>query len=300
LSQDALLSWGWRIPFLSAAVIGLVGLYVRLKLEESPAYQQQEQAPEHKGMAQFRRTVIDQWRPLLVVIGLVMGINVVTYTLTAYLPTYLKSTAGVGDTRALLIILIVLVILVLAVTQVARLSDRIGRRPIMFFGCGLVLVTSIPAFLLLRTGSNLMIFAGALLIGLMLLCPNTTEPATLPALFPTEVRGGAVSVGYNLSVSAFGGTTADRAGPRHGRRQHPGACLLPDARRRSGRGGGAVHARDGRRAATGHTTRRSEQGGGQGHGQRCAQGPGRRPAVRPGMIRRRAVPSLGKGFQPLS
>lgn len=207
LSQDALLAWGWRIPFLSAAVIGLVGLYIRLKLEESPAYQQQEQTPEHKGMRQFRRTVVDQWRPLLVVVGLVMGINVVTYMLTAYLPTYLKATVGVSDTRALLIILIVLVILVLAVTQVARLSDRIGRKPIMFLGCGVVLAGAIPTFLLLRTGGNLMIFAGALLLGLMLLCFNTTEPATLPALFPTEVRGGAVSIGYNFSVSAFGGTT---------------------------------------------------------------------------------------------
>lgn len=86
----------------------------------------------------------------------------------------------------------------------------------------------------------------------------------------------------------------DRTSPRHGHRQHPGTCLLSDARWSSGRGSRALHARDGRRTAAGHTTLRSEQRGGQGHGQRCAQGSGRRPAVRPGMTRRQ----VGKACDP--
>ena len=66
LSPDAMSSWGWRIPFLLAGVIGVVGLYIRLRLEESPAYEQQqeERGAERRAGSWFRRTVVDQRRPL--------------------------------------------------------------------------------------------------------------------------------------------------------------------------------------------------------------------------------------------
>ncbi|MDN5749825.1 MAG: MFS transporter [Pseudonocardia sp.] len=213
LSQDALLSWGWRIPFLLAGPIGLVGLYIRLKLEETPVYEEQQEESANgdrereSGGQQLRRTVAGHWRPLLVVVGLVMVVNVVLYTLSGYVPTYLKATLGIDNTQALLIILIVLVILAAAVAPVARLSDRVGRRPVMFVGCAVTLVAAIPAFLLMQVGGNVMIFLGVLLIATMLVCFTSVEPATLPSLFPTDVRAGAVSIGYNASVTLFGGTT---------------------------------------------------------------------------------------------
>ena len=215
LSNDQMTTWGWRIPFLLAAPIGLVGLYIRLRLEESPVFQEQEEQrlaetarrhPHYTGLAHFRRTVISQWRPLLIVIGLVMLVNVATYMLT-YLPSYLKAIVGIGDTTALMLVLIVLLILVATVSASARLSDRIGRRPMMFTGCVLLFVAAIPAFLLIQTSTWILVFFGVLLVGLMLLFFTAVEPATLPGMFPTEMRGSGVSIGYNISVTAFGGTT---------------------------------------------------------------------------------------------
>jgi MFS transporter, MHS family, proline/betaine transporter len=88
------------------------------------------------------------------------------------------------------------------------LSDRIGVKPIMWAGCGLLIAASIPAFLLIRSGGGYpVIFIGVLLIGLMELCFDSTSPSTLPALFPTEVRYGALAIAYNISISAVGGTT---------------------------------------------------------------------------------------------
>src|SRR5699024_7492782 len=111
-------------------------------------------------------------------------------------------------TAALVIITLVLLVLAIAVVFVSRLSDHIGRKPIMWAGCALLIVVSVPAFSLMHSGGGYpVVFAGALLVGIMLLCFLGTEPSTLPALFPTNVRYGAVAVAYNISVSAFGGTT---------------------------------------------------------------------------------------------
>jgi MFS transporter, MHS family, proline/betaine transporter len=208
--REILLSWGWRIPFLIAAPLGLIGLYVRLRLEETPAYEQQTQDRGDQQQTlgeQFRDTVIRPWVPLLICMGLVLAHNVTNYTLTQYLPTYLSEVIRLPYTPALLVVLAVMVILAGLVTLGGRLSDRVGRNPILYLGCGLLLVLSVPAFFLMAHGGYVLVFLGALLVGLMLLCFNSTLPGALPALFPIGVRYGSLAIGYNVAVSVFGGTT---------------------------------------------------------------------------------------------
>ena len=74
-------------------------------------------------------------------------------------------------------------------------------------GCVLLIATSIPAFMLIRGGGLPLVFIGVLLIGLMELCFDSTSPATMPALFPTNIRYGALAIAYNVSISALGGTS---------------------------------------------------------------------------------------------
>ncbi|HET7315164.1 MFS transporter [Salinisphaera sp.] len=210
LSDTAMSAWGWRIPFLLAAPLGLIGLFVRLKLEETPAYEKQtdDERMDHRSrFEQLKDTVAAQWRPLLVCAGLVLAFNVTNYMLTGYMPTYLSSVLGVAETPALTVVILVMLIIALIVVFLGRLSDRIGRKPVMYAGCALLIVISIPAFWLVTQGGYVAIFFGTLPIGLMLVCFMSTEPSTLPTLFPTSVRYGATSIGFNLSVSAFGGTT---------------------------------------------------------------------------------------------
>lgn len=207
---ETLLSWGWRIPFLIAAPLGLIGLYVRMRLEETPAYEQhtrQRDDEQHTLGKQFRDTLVRPWRPMLICMGLVLAFNVTNYTLTQYLPTYLSEEVALPYTPALLIVLAVMVILAGLVTLSGRLSDRVGRKPILYTGCGLLFVGSVPAFLLMTQGHYVLVFLGALLLGLTLLCFNSTLPGTLPALFPLSTRYGSLAIGYNVSVSVFGGTT---------------------------------------------------------------------------------------------
>ena len=211
LSTHDMLTWGWRIPLLLSAPFGLFALYMRMRLDESAAYQNANAAEDASGDSdgnQLRRTVVEQWRPMLICAALVLTSNSADYMLTGYLPTYLKVVVHLGHTAGLVMITITLAILMVALVFVAMLSDRIGVKPIMWTGCGLLIAGSVPAFLLIRSsGPYPVIFIGVLLIGLMELCFDSTSPALLPALFPTEVRYGALAIAYNVSISAVGGST---------------------------------------------------------------------------------------------
>lgn len=207
LPNDDWLAWGWRIPLLLAAPMGLIALYMRLRLGESPAFTQLSQSPDDAAEGQFRRTVVEQWRPMLICAALVLTSQVADFMVTGYLPTYLKTVVHVQETAALVMIVATLAVLMATVVFVAKLSDRIGVKPIMRTGCVLLIVASIPAFLLLRSGIYPVIFIGVLLVGLMELCFDSTTPSALPALFPTRVRYGALAISYNLSISTVGGVT---------------------------------------------------------------------------------------------
>src|SRR5699024_2767835 len=138
---------------------------------------------------QFRETIIKQCPQLLVCVGLVITFNLTNYMLTGYLPSYLQNIVKMSSTSALAIVTAVLVVLAIAVVFVARLSDIVSRKVIMSMGCRLLIVAAIPAFLLIHSGErHLVVLLGVLMLGLMLLGLNSTEPSTVPTLFTTKMR----------------------------------------------------------------------------------------------------------------
>jgi MFS transporter, MHS family, proline/betaine transporter len=209
LPSHDMLTWGWRVPLLLSAPLGLAAVLMRMRLKESPAYRDEDQqAAPADASGHYRRTIAEQWKPMLICAALVYTSNAADYMLTGYVPTYLKVFVHIGHPAGLTMITATLTIVATLLVFVAALSDRIGVKPIMRTGCVLLIVASVPAFLLIRdSGGYLLIFVGVLLIGLMELCFDSTSPATMPALFPTNVRNGALAISYNVSISAFGGTT---------------------------------------------------------------------------------------------
>jgi len=211
LSHEALLSWGWRVPFFIAGPLGLVGLYVRLKLEETPAFKKEAEAREADERARPKQTLgallVEQWKPLLQCVGLVLIFNVTDYMALSYLPSFMSSTLHFDESHSLVLVLIVMVLMMPMTLYAGHLSDRIGRKPVMMFGCVGLLVLSVPALMLIRSGAMLPVFAGMLIYGTLLSTFTGVMPSALPALFPTRVRYGALAIGFNVSVSLFGGTT---------------------------------------------------------------------------------------------
>ncbi|MBN3724324.1 glycine betaine/L-proline transporter ProP [Burkholderia sp. Ac-20379] len=211
LPHDALMSWGWRVPFLVAGPLGIVGLYIRMKLEETPAFKKQAELREAQDKAlpkvKFRDTLGKHWRAMLLCVGLVLIFNVTDYMALSYLPSFLSSTLHFDETHGLVLVLLVMVLMIPMTIGAGRLSDVVGRKPVMLAGCVGLLVLSIPALMMIRTGEMLPVFGGLMILGVMLSCFCGVMPSALPALFPTEIRYGALAIGFNISVSLFGGTT---------------------------------------------------------------------------------------------
>ncbi|WP_346776946.1 MFS transporter [Streptomyces sp. HNM0575] len=212
MSHDSLVSWGWRIPFLISGPLGIIGLYLRMKLEDTPAFRalsEKSEGREATTLREIREIFVRYWRPVLVCMGMVLVFNVTNYMLTTYMLEYIGSQApAVSSTWAQILEIIVLAIGMVLITFAGRFSDRVGRKPVIFTGCALLVVLGLPSVLLIQQNTVTSVFAGLALMALMLLCFNSTMPSALPALFPTEIRYGGLSVAYNLSVSLFGGTTA--------------------------------------------------------------------------------------------
>ena len=222
MSEESLLSWGWRLPFFVALPLGIVGVYLRTKLADTPAYQELEKESEererqHKqdqSEGEFRQ-ILRLWPFMLVCMGLVIGWNVTNYMLTSYMPTYVTETlpksqsgGGASSTTSQVLQIIVMAILLLLIPLFGRLSDRVGRKPVVWVGAIGLVVLSLPSILLVRAHGSVSIFFGLLIMGLLLICFSSTMPSTLPSLFPTKVRSGALSIAFNVAISLFAGTTS--------------------------------------------------------------------------------------------
>ncbi|MEV5474262.1 glycine betaine/L-proline transporter ProP [Streptomyces sp. NPDC052207] len=208
LSSDDLMAWGWRIPFLIAGPMGIIGLYLRMRLEETPAFAAEvEKAEAARPRVPLREMISDQWKALLLCMGLVLVFNVTDYMLLSYMPSYLTSELKYDETHGLLVVLGVMALMMVVQPFAGALTDRIGRRPLIAAGCAGFLFLSVPAVLLIRQGGLLAVALGMGALGLLLVCFTAAMPAALPALFPTRVRYGSLSIGFNVSVSLFGGTT---------------------------------------------------------------------------------------------
>lgn len=205
LPREAMDAWGWRVPFLAAGPLGTIGLYLRLRLDDTPRFK----SMEHRGEtadSPLRETVTQNWRPILLCVGMVIVYNVIDYTVLSYMPTYLSQVLKIGEGSALLIVVALMLLLMALITFVGRLSDRVGRKPILVGSCvGLVLLPY-PAFLMMSQGHLFETIVGLLVLGLLLVMLLGTMPSALPALFRTRVRYGGFAIGYNLSTSIFGGT----------------------------------------------------------------------------------------------
>ncbi|MGI8911687.1 MAG: MFS transporter [Rubrobacteraceae bacterium] len=205
LSQDAMVSWGWRIPFLVAGPLGIIGLYLRYRLEDTPDFQALESGGE-VAQAPLKETITENWRPMLILGGVMIIGNVGNYILLTYMPSYFSERLNIGDTTALLVIFVAIIFMMALITQVGALSDRVGRKPMWIAGSVGFVVLAYPVFWLISLGNWFTTLLGLLVLALCQVFILGVIPSTLPALFPCKVRYGGFAISYNISVALFGGT----------------------------------------------------------------------------------------------
>ncbi|NYE96101.1 MHS family proline/betaine transporter-like MFS transporter [Psychromicrobium silvestre] len=217
LGQDTMEQWGWRLPFLLAGPLGAIAVYFRSRIEESPQFQatldaqeaisKDAQATDAAAVKGPLGIVKAYWRQIIVAMILVAAANTVGYALTSYMPTYLTESKGYDEVHGTLLTIPVLVIMAVCIPLSGRLSDRIGRRPILWIGALSTVVLSAPAFLLIGVGEVWSTLLGLALIAFPVTFYVSNLASALPALFPTSSRYGGMGIAYNFAVAIFGGTT---------------------------------------------------------------------------------------------
>lgn len=206
------LDWGWRIPFFIALPLGIIGLYLRHALEETPAFQQHVDKLEQgdrEGLqdgpkVSFKEIATKYWRSLLTCIGLVIATNVTYYMLLTYMPSYLSHNLHYSEDHGVLIIIAIMIGMLFVQPVMGLLSDRFGRRPFVLLGSVALFVLAIPAFILINSNVIGLIFAGLLMLAVILNCFTGVMASTLPAMFPTHIRYSALAAAFNISVLVAG------------------------------------------------------------------------------------------------
>lgn len=206
LGPDAMAEWGWRLPFFIAGPMGLIGLYLRSKLEDTPCFRELEATGEleTETKTQFG-DLVRYWRPLVLLMGLVVVLNVTNYTLLAYMPTYLQAQIGMSSSASLTLIIIGQLAMMAVIPFAGALSDRVGRKPLWWASIGGLFVMAIPMYSLMAQGFAAAV-VGFAVLGLLYVAQLSTISAMFPAMFPTHVRYAGFAIAYNLSTALFGGT----------------------------------------------------------------------------------------------
>ncbi|MER6180045.1 MFS transporter [Streptomyces sp. NPDC001652] len=199
LTERQLGDWGWRLPFLLTLPLGLTALWLRLRLDETPAFRE-----EHDVERPPVRQVVGA---VALGAGRIMGWAAAGYTFLVVLPSYLQSTLDASFRQALVATVLANLGFAATIVPAGLLSDRVGRRPVMLTGAVLVTVLAVPLLNLLQDSGTshavkgVAVCGAGAVVGLM----AGPGPAMLAELFPTTVRYTGLGLAYALSNAVFSG-----------------------------------------------------------------------------------------------
>ncbi|WP_024475825.1 MFS transporter [Arthrobacter sp. CAL618] len=203
LTQEQLLDFGWRIPFWAAAPLALVGLFVRLRLDDTPVF---KEIQRNRGVDDARKPTVKRNLKavgLTVCFAAVQGLGY--YYLATYVVNYLEVTLRLARSDALMLSAIGLLIYMVLCPLAGLISDRYGRRvPNLIGTIGYVLLP-VPVFLLMSTGNAVLIILGLILLGAMQCLVSVTTVVMLVELFPASTRATGSAIGFNIALAFIAG-----------------------------------------------------------------------------------------------
>lgn len=204
VGPEALVEWGWRVPFLIGGLVAIVGLFIRLRISDTPAFEAAVEAGARVA-APLRQVFRSHWRDMLRAFAIAVFPSITSWLVLTWIVTFFVASVGLPLTLALQINLVGLVIFTVATPLFGRLSDRTGRKPMLIAGTVLTAVAVVPAFLGIVTGDVPLVLLCSAGIVLAYSVNAGALTATLVEIFPTPIRVTGLSIGYNLAQTIFGG-----------------------------------------------------------------------------------------------
>jgi metabolite-proton symporter len=210
-SEDTFLEWGWRVPFLLSAVLVILGLWVRLSIEDSPVFKETKAElaakEETRGHLPIMEVIREYPREVLIAMGMRMAENISYYVFTVVVLTYAADYIALDKAVVLRALLIGAAIQFFVVPAVGALSDKVGRRPLYLVGAVGVGVWTFVFFALFDSKSEAGILLAVVVALILHSCMYAPQAAFFSELFGTSVRYTGASVGYQLA-SIFAGALA--------------------------------------------------------------------------------------------
>ncbi|MGU7771713.1 MFS transporter [Burkholderia sp. MR1-5-21] len=211
LPEPALLGWGWRLPFLGSGVLFLVALYIRRKLDETPAYvaaMAKADAKRSEHAVPLRELVVKSRRELMLGCLSITGHNANAYILSAFALSYMTNSLGMARVDSLLIMVISCVVAVVFTPIMGALSDKIGHGRVFSFGAAFAMLFAFPFFNMLSSKD----FATAALamsigFGVSFSAMAGAQGAFLTNLFPTRYRFSGLAIARELNGVLIAGPT---------------------------------------------------------------------------------------------
>ena len=205
LTSEQIHQYGWRIPFLLGFLVGILGLYLRKNMAQDDTIEKLKRegslspSPLKELWAEHRHTAIK-------LIFFNWGFAVSVYLVFIYLTSYLHSFLGVPMHLALSANTIAMVFLMCAIPFMGRLSDRIGRKPLLLTALAGFTLLSFPLLGLLFKTTFSAILSSLMVFALMESVLQGVAPAAMAEMFPARIRYTGLSVSYNIAMALFGGT----------------------------------------------------------------------------------------------
>ena len=207
LTEDQVLSWGWRVPFLMAAPLALIGLYIRSRLSETPVFEKVRAQASGQTMDRlavfrgFRRNI----KPILLTLAIAAVQGLGFYYLATYVVNYLISTVKLDRGTALGLAAIGLAVYMVLCPVAGALSDRFGRRRLNIIGTIGYVVLPFPVFLLMSGGQSVAVVAGISILSLAQCLVSVTTVVMLVELFPASTRASSSALGFNFALAFIAG-----------------------------------------------------------------------------------------------
>ena len=206
LSDDAFLSWGWRVAFWLSAVVVLIGYYIRTKVTDAPIFVAAQQEVERVKAASYGVVEVLKRYPrgVFTAMGLRFAENIMYYLVVTFSITYLKVQVHADTSDILWWLLAAHAVHFVAIPLVGRLSDHVGRRPVYFVGALAAGTWGFFAFPMMNS-ANYLVIMGAVISGLVIHAfMYAPQPAIMAEMFPTRMRYSGVSLGYQVTSIVAG------------------------------------------------------------------------------------------------